>query len=527
MPPRSRHPVAHAVVSVLAISLVLGACSSGTDHGAATKPTVSTARPTAGTLIALRPLHVQNQQIVDDRGRQILLRGANVNALGEYAQADPATKPTAPVTDADWDSMAANGFSVVRLIMSWSLLEPERGKVDETYLKTVKDTVRAANERGIYVVLDVHQDAWSMFSATPHGTTCPAGTEPARGWDGAPKWATITDGATTCIAPGAERESAPAVERAFANLYANTDGIADQLTNVWATLAGEFADVPGVAGYDLLNEPNLVEPLEENQVAYSKWMQRTIDAIRAAEKRVRTTTPKPIFAEALQVYPMPNNALLPQYLHDANLVFAPHNYGESIDHILTTEQTFTVDQQGADELHAPLWIGEYGIWNTKPASLDIMTRFAEQQDSRMVGGTWWQWRQTCGDPHSVAGPGKPATADQVHLITRACTPHAGAKHDTDLRDTEQFLRILGRSYPRAAPGHLTALTSDIATGKLTTAGSGATQGSQLVVWLPTIHGATPKPSVAAGLTDVVLHTVDGGRLLTATATGGDWSLAVG
>jgi endoglycosylceramidase len=524
MPSLPRRSVAPAIVAVLTLGLVLGACSESTDHGSAATSSVSPAKPTAGTLVELRPLHVENQRIVDDLGRQVLLRGANVNALGEYAQADPATKPTAPVTDADWDSMAANGFSVVRLIMSWSLLEPERGKVDQAYVEKVKDTVRSANERGIYVVLDVHQDAWSMFSATPKGIDCPTGTEPARGWDGAPKWATITDGATTCIAPGAERESAPAVERAFANLYANTDGIADQLTNVWASLASDFANVPGVAGYDLLNEPNPVEPLEPNQVAYSKWMQRTIDAIRAAETKVGTTTPKPIFAEALQVYPMPNNALLPQYIHDANLVFAPHNYGESIDHILTTEQTFTVDQQGADELHAPLWIGEYGIWDTQPKSLDIMTRFAQQQDSRMVGGTWWQWRQTCGDPHSVAGPGKPASADQVHLITRSCGD--GATHDTDLRDTEQFLRILGRSYPRAAPGHLTGLTSDVATGKLTTAGSGATQGSPLVVWLPTIHGATPKPSVT-GLTDTELHTVDGGSILTAKATGGDWSLAVG
>ncbi|MCL4697228.1 MAG: hypothetical protein KJ023_09295, partial [Burkholderiaceae bacterium] len=42
---------------------------------------------------------------------------------------DPEHPPTHPPTDADWDGMAANGFNVVRLIVSWSALEPERGQI--------------------------------------------------------------------------------------------------------------------------------------------------------------------------------------------------------------------------------------------------------------------------------------------------------------------------------------------------------------------------------------------------------------
>jgi endoglycosylceramidase len=163
---RRPRPAVLAALAVLAAASVLGACSGdGADDDAAT--TTRPAVPTTGEVVELRPLGVEDQQIVDDQGRQVLLRGANVNALGEYAQADPATEPTAPVTDADWDAMAANGFSVVRLIMSWSLLEPERGAIDRDYLAKVRDAVADANARGIYVVLDVHQDAWGMSSATP------------------------------------------------------------------------------------------------------------------------------------------------------------------------------------------------------------------------------------------------------------------------------------------------------------------------------------------------------------------------
>ena len=527
----TRRPAVRAVV-VLAIAVVLGACSESSDDNAETEPD----EPTTGAVVELRPLHVEDRLIVDDQGRQVLLRGANVNALGEYAQADPAAAPTAPVTDEDWDAMAANGFSVVRLIMSWSLLQPERGSVDQSYVAKVADAVEAANDRGIYVVLDVHQDAWSMFSATPEGTECPAGTEAAIGWDGAPEWATITDGATTCLPPGAQRESAPAVQRAFANFYANTDGIADELTRVWATLAEEFADTAGVAGYNLLNEPNQVDPAEQNQVAYSQWVQRTIEGIRTSEQKAGTSTPKLVFVEPLQLYPLPVDALLPQYVHDANLVFAPHNYAESIYDFLTLEQNFTLDQQGADELGAPLWIGEYGWWDTDPETLAVATRYAAEEDRRVLGGTWWQWRQTCGDPHSVHGPGEPATADQVHLITRTCATDAGADRDTDARYTEEFLRILGRAFPRAAPGHITELVSEPDSGRLRVSGTAAPEGSELVVWLPDADDIEDdieeddieevQPSVTDGLEEVTLQAVDGGRILTAGARGGDWTLAV-
>ncbi len=520
--PRSSRAVVAAVV--VALAALTAACTGSDDPADGDATTTERTLPDTGQVVVLEPLHVQDQRIVDTSGRQVLLRGANVNALGEYAQEDPAAEPTAPLTDADWDAMAANGFSAIRLIMSWSLLEPERGEVDEDYVAEVRDAVELANDHGMYVVLDVHQDAWGMQSATPDDEPCPPGTAPSVGWDGAPEWATITDGQSTCRVPASERETAPAVQASFRNFYANTDGIADQLTGVWAHLAGEFADVAGVAGYDLFNEPNDVSPHEENQVAYSQWVQRTIDAIRTAE--AGSGAGKAVFVEPLQLYPLPHNALLPQYFHDPNLVFAPHNYAETINDILTVEQTFAIDQQGADELHAALWIGEYGTWDTSPESLEVMGRYAAEEDRRVVGGTWWQWRQTCGDPHSVGGPGMPATEDQVHLITRDCTS-GGAAHDSDARYTTEFLRIVGRAFPRAAPGRITSLSSPPGSGGLTVAGADAEAGAQLVVWLPEVDGVDdPLPATTDGLDDVELVAVGGGRILTATAEGGDWELVV-
>lgn len=512
---------------VVALALVAAACSSKDGSSSAGGPSPKAGATTvpvlsgAGGVVTLRPLHVANRRIVDDRGREVLLRGANVNALGQYYQADPLVKPTAAVTARDWDAMAARGLSVVRLIMSWSLLEPTRGTIDQAYIRKVRDTVAAANQRGLYVVLDMHQDAWGTSTATPPGTTCAQGTVPSIGWDGAPEWATITDGATTCRAPDSSRESAPAVQRAFANFYANTDGIADELTKVWAAVATAFAGRDGVAGYDLLNEPNVVAPSDTNEVAYSQWVARTMAAIRAAERGVKAR-PAMIFVEPLQLYPLPGTALRPDIVKDDNLVVAPHNYAESITRILTVEQTFQIDQNAAEAVGAALWIGEYGFWDTRPETLAVATRFAVQEDARALGGAWWQWRQTCGDPHSVGTPGATATQDQVHLVTRTCPG------DTDARQTDEFLRILGRAYPRAAPGRIAALRSDPATGNMTVAGTGAATGAELVVWLPRLAGRPDaQPVTTDGLDKVRLVAVDGGRILTASTTAPQYTLVVG
>ena len=516
------------MVAVLVAVAVLAGCSpedaTAPSTGAGAGPAATAGGPAPADRVELRPLSVEEGRIVDDRGRSVVLRGANVNALGDYFRADPEVAPTAPVTDADWDAMAAHGLSVVRLILSWSRLEPERGTIDDDYLERVRGAVEAANARGLYVVLDMHQDAWGKEVATPDGTTCPEGTQAAIGWDGAPGWATLTDGASTCRTGG--RESAPAVQAAFGNFYANTDGIRDRLVAVWGAVAEEFAGTSGVAGFELLNEPNPVAPADQALAGYNRFVADAIAAIRAAE-RSAGTDPIPVFVEPVVSFPLPGSRLDPAVVADPDLVFAPHNYAESIGpKVLTVEQTFEVDQAGADALGPPgspaaLWIGEYGWWNTDPATLEVARRYAAAEDARALGGAWWQWRQTCGDPHSVGSPGATATEDQVHLITRTCPG------DTDAGPTPEFLAILGRSFPRAAPGRIAELRSDIDTGALVVRGAGAAPGAELVVWLADVDGsAAAVPAVTDGLTSVELATVPGGRILTATTTSADYLLEV-
>jgi endoglycosylceramidase len=505
----------------VSVALLVGACVAGGDPGG-----VGSGGGGGGKgrspVRELAPLSVARSgrlRIVDDRGREVLLRGANLNALGDYHQADPALPPTHPPTDADWDEMAANGFSVVRLIVSWSALEPERGVFDEGYLDRIRAAVDEAAERGLYTVVDFHQDAYGKFVATPDGTVCPAGTEAAIGWDGAPEWATLTDGQSTCRPPG-YREGAPAVQAAFRNFYANADGIRAAFVDTVARVAGELADEPAVAGYDLLNEPNLVLPTAQTTARYTELVGDLVTSIRAAESDAGGF-PHLLFLEPIVLFPLPGTMPAEGFTADRDIVFAPHNYAESIGpRILTVEQTMDFGTVTAGQRGWPLWIGEYGIFETTPEKLDVLRRLAAAQDRALVGGAAWQWRQHCGEPHTVGNPGNVAQGRVVQLNFVDCPG------DRDGGPNESFLRIVGRSYPRAAPGELTEVVSDPATGALRVAGTTQAGGrrGELVVWL---RGDDDPEIDVSGLSRPRVTPVDGGAYVTARPTGGAYRLTIG
>lgn len=207
--------------------------------------------PTAGAPPALR---VADGRIVDVQDRTVLLRGVAVIGLGDYFQGNPEVPSSAGVTERDLDQIAALGMNVIRLLVHWSALEPARGVFDDAYLARARQVVDWARARGLYVILDMHQEAWGKYVATAPDQDCPAPFSTNPGWDGAPEWATITDGKWRCRFMA--RELSPAVMTAWESFWDDREGIQTELIGVWAWLARTFRDDPTVAGYDLLNEPN-------------------------------------------------------------------------------------------------------------------------------------------------------------------------------------------------------------------------------------------------------------------------------
>ena len=180
-----RHRLLLVVVSVLVIASV--------GVGPASTSTTAAPAPSLPALLPLHATHGADAQIFDSEGRQVLLRGVNLSALGDYYLPNPVYPAPVPLQPDDFANIAAQGFDVVRLLVSWSALEPERGVIDQSYLDSIRSAVAGAKQNGLYVVIDMHQDAWGKYIASPPGTICAPGTSLANGWDGAPEWATLFD----------------------------------------------------------------------------------------------------------------------------------------------------------------------------------------------------------------------------------------------------------------------------------------------------------------------------------------------
>ncbi|MFE4470156.1 glycoside hydrolase family 5 protein [Leifsonia sp. NPDC056824] len=475
------------VVVALAVPSTAPASAAGASSGAAP----------AGFLRA------SGRVITDGRGDQVLLRGVNVNQLVDFYQPTKGVPATRPLTEADFAGIAAQGFDVVRLNLSWSALEPQRGTLSSSYLRTIRQAVGWAREHGLYIVLDMHQDGW-WKGATPTGTDCRPGTDPMWGYDGAPAWATITDGAPRCQFTG--RDISPAGDRAFQNFYFDTDGVQSALVATWGKLAAAFRDDPTVAGYDLLNEPGFGEtaPVTTSYLL-GRFYDRAIGAIRAAGSQQLVVVEPSILWSGLGFDSGPT----PGFTSDRNIVFSPHLYAESITMdrslglppIVGLDRQFTLAQRVADEYGAPLWSGEYGYWGDTSDVDARLARYAKAEDANWLGSAYWVWKQACGDPQN--GIGK--TGDG--LMVQDCATGGDAPQRDDL------LRVLGRAYPRSAPGTVTTLTANGADLLL----AGATQSAScgLEVWVP----GTARPHLhSTGLTKVQITAAPGGWLVSGCAT---------
>ena len=208
----------------------------------------------------------------------------------------------------------------------------------------------------------------------------------------------------------------------------------------------------------------------------------------------------------------------PGFSADPQLVFAPHLYAGSITadrslgvDLFTIPGEFDEAQREADRYQTTFWSGEWGWFGDPNADAAKVGQYATQEDAHLVGGAWWQWKQACGDPHSIGTPGGHPPAQTDSLVRLACPS------DTPLGIAQPFQRILGRAYPRAAPGTLLSLTSDPTTGALHLFGKTDGKGGALDVWVP----ATGTAPVVSGtnLAAIRVVAVDGGYRVTARANG--------
>lgn len=460
-------------------------------------------------------------RIVDAQGREVLLRGVNVNAYAEYWKGTRFAT-TFPLAGRDPQRMASIGWNAVRLLLSWSRVEPRPGRYDDAYLDRIARAVDRLAGVGIYTILDLHQDAWGPTLAAGADEPCAPSMEPALGWDGAPGWATFDGGAPRC-ASGGVREVSPAVMAAWDAFFADRragdgTGIQTRYVEMLGHVAGRFAREPAVAGYDLMNEPNAFGA--DDEAALAEMYGRAITAIRRAERRAGGF-PHLVFFEPSAIWSAIGRGAPPDFDRDENVVYSPHPYSGDP----TTGDFVAVAREEARAFGgAPILFGEWG-GDPDRAGPDGDGYFVEhqrRQDESQVGATLWTWRESCGDPHKVRDRrtgGEPEVWGEFEVD---CADNSV----TGVRD--ELVADLTRGYVRAAPGSLESTSYDDATGSLAAAGNaGDGDAGPLLAFHPGPRAVNVDARVVGLGRPDVESLAGGGVLIRAKPRNGAWQLEVG
>ena len=512
-------------------------------------PAPVTSTGPAGALPWLHVAHPSGQRpyIADDLGRLTLLHGAIPASLLEFGPGSgpiypletaayeggqcPANSRSSrypPLCMADLAQMAALGFNSVRLPISWSLLEPERGRFSSAYMDRVAQIVDWARSLRMYVIVDMHQNAYSHFVGAGDSTV-------DLSYDsGAPEWATFTDGLPSTVTKR-QRELNPAVLEATTNFWYDRDGIQDEYFAALAFVAGRFRDDPVVAGYGIYNEPLLgwnLPPGFEDLLLFP-FYRRAIDAITGVHDGLPCWSgsfmPAPcgyrdlgvgdrrhlIFLDTgllREVTDFPTHLGLPVSSYP-NVVLAIHAY----THIYTLDslagvqgypwggydQSYAFAEREARAMDAALFVSEFG---NAPADDDtILSAQLGEQEKHRLGFAFWPWKESSGGNWGMfAPPSSPEESSGCLRVSRE--------------------RMLARIYPRVTADPALSYRYDPSDGRFTMRARGQAGDPTTVVYVP--RQVTGQITRDGAVNLVVSDEPDGSRIVFASPMGGDFVIAV-
>lgn len=289
----------------------------------------------------------------DSKGRIVYFRGVNIGSSAKLP-------PFLPFDDPKWwDLLASWGYNMVRLTIFWEAVEPEPGVYDQEYLDKVEEMVDEASKRGIYILLDMHQDQYSRH---------------LKG-DGAPYWA-LPKGVDPKDNGGIAGKYwfssyfvSSDVRLSFANFF-QSDYLKEHYYNSWKEVAKRVGNNPYVLGYDIMNEPfgGLI-PNDDGKfenVYLSPFYQEAIYSIREVDPdAIGFIEPAIVDLYASKLRPFDNDGLV--YAAHLYRSFSWRAWLDPINKIVSFDSLLDLQRDKAEELGMPLFVGEFGVpWDISP-----------------------------------------------------------------------------------------------------------------------------------------------------------------
>jgi endoglycosylceramidase len=393
-----------------------------------------TAAPAAAAIKPTQdaPLGHEGRWVTDRKGRVLVLHGFNM-----VYKRPPYHPIHAGFGRDDARFLARHGFNTIRLGVIYAGVEPEPGQYDDAYLAKIAKTQRMLARHGIYSLLDWHQD---LYNERFEG----------EGW---PDWAVQDDGMPAEPKNGfpVNYLTMPALNRAFDHFWANDPGpegvgLVDRYAAAYKHFADRFKTMPGLLGYDLMNEPWPGSTYPScvstegcpafDQGPLSEFTLKTIEAIREVDTRaIAWYEPLLTFdfgAKTSHVDPQDPRAGFSYHVYCLPAAFG----GPAEDDCETFEDMpMEYADQRSEETNDALLMTEFGATD----NVTILERVARLADEHMVG--WQEWHYcACDEPTSQAAPEVQATV---------IDPKKPPKGENLKKET---LEALSRPYPQVVAG---------------------------------------------------------------------------
>ena len=338
----------------------------------------------------------ENTYIRDDKNRICIYHGMN---LCNYSKGAPDFLPWH--TEEDYARLQEWGFNVVRFLVFWEAIEPQKGVYNEAYLDSVVSKIQMLNKYGVDVFIDVHQDLYCRkFTG-----------------NGFPLW--TLDGVNLPEfheqKPWNLNYTQPAVIKSYEHFWRSIE-LRDRYISMLKVLAHKVEPLPNVIGIDVMNEPFPGINLNFERDKLSPFYENILRAWKDDDLKVR------IFFEPWML----TNGVIKTGLtfKDSAGVYVPHYYDpfchEGIEYTAQNKKlmrkTLLVKLFEAQKFFNPMLLGETGISKTVPGYLRYIRDLMELSDEFAFSWTWYSYDMTIYSGFGIVGPDRKEEENLTELV---------------------------------------------------------------------------------------------------------------
>jgi endoglycosylceramidase len=362
--------------ALVAIAVALSAAAYGAAvGGCSSRATV----PSQSCSLALPAppdwrLHADGTVLRDSLGRTVFLRGVNAGGRSKVAPFVPfdfADGQYATALDAFLDRAASWGADALRVPFVWAALEPAQGQNDAAWLARYQQIVEGAWARGMWTVLDFHQDLYSenfCGDGFP-GWTVPGAPAPhhdCQDW----KFDYFTD---------------TAMQQAFDLFWVPGSPVQAAYLTAWDVMIARFKDQPGVVGFEPINEPGWGS---QDPDTFAATTLTTFYSNVVAHMRQRAPQSL-VFVDPPGIDAATAKTMLQRPSGDG-IVFAPHYYP-----VRETADFPPMDLPRWAAVGAawnvPTFLGEFGTPEQAAHAAEYVGACFATLDTLGMGGTAWEY----------------------------------------------------------------------------------------------------------------------------------------